>query len=206
MTADIRPAVARMWILEMPPRSEWMTSNDHKGGWGRRGRLAEEMIGEARQVIRAAKMPPLGRARIVAAYSLPTHRRLDPANWAPSAKNYVDALVLEGVLPDDDTEHVIGPDMRLGDPYPNPFRCSRMVLRVAELRPLLVFDCVTAKAATAVAGYAGRIAPSGVDLADRARASGKTVTVMFDSPWFACDLAAWASARGHTTDLAYPRT
>jgi hypothetical protein len=199
MTTDTGVGLARVWTLEMPPRTEWMTSNDHKGGYGRRKRLTEEMLTDARWVIKAARMPRLERARIVAAYCPAKHQRLDPGNWYPSAKPYVDALVAEGVLPDDDTEHVIGPDMRLGDPHPP---CPRMVLRVAELQPLLRFDCVTAKAAAAVAEYARLIVPPGVDLTDRARASGKTVTVMFDNPWFAADLAAWAALRGHTPDLA----
>jgi hypothetical protein len=189
---------ARVFTLELPGRTEWMTSNDHKGGYGRRMRLTEEMLGEARWAARAARLPALERARIVFAYCPPKYRRLDPGNWYPSAKAYVDGLVAEGVLPDDDTFHLIGPEARLGDPYPP---CGRMVLRIAELPPLTVFDCESPKAAAAVAAHAREITPPGIDMDHRARASGKTVTVMWSDPWYPSELIMWAYQEGHVNDL-----
>jgi hypothetical protein len=190
-----------MWTLEMPPRAEWMTANDHKMAWGRRKRITEEMRRDAGLLARSMRLPRLERARIVAVVCLPSERRADPNNWNPSAKAYVDGIVDARLLDDDDTWHVLGPDMRRGDPHP----VGRMILRVAELRPLLIFDAVSPAAAAEVIGHARLIAPDGVDLTDRARASGKTVTVMYESRQFAADLAGWAYSRGHTTDLACPR-
>lgn len=63
----------------------------------------------------AAKPGPLfQRAHILGIYRPATARRADPANWYPSFKAAVDGLVDAGLLDDDDHEHVVGPDMRLG--------------------------------------------------------------------------------------------
>jgi crossover junction endodeoxyribonuclease RusA len=55
------------------------------------------------------------RAHILGIYRPATARRADPANWYPSFKAAVDGLVDAGLLDDDDHEHVVGPDMRLGE-------------------------------------------------------------------------------------------
>ena len=74
--------------------------------------------------------PPLERAYVEGVYEPPDRRRRDPANLYPSFKAAIDgALVDAGVLPDDDAKHLVGPDMRLGDPYPG----GRLVLIIHEL-------------------------------------------------------------------------
>jgi crossover junction endodeoxyribonuclease RusA len=63
----------------------------------------------------AAKPGPLfQRAHILGILRPGSARRADPANWYPSFKAAVDGLVDAGLLDDDDHEHVVGPDMRLG--------------------------------------------------------------------------------------------
>ncbi|MFG2585094.1 hypothetical protein [Streptomyces malaysiensis] len=58
-----------------------------------------------------------------------TRRVRDPANWYPSFKAAIDGLtdkkrkgqaLTVGVLSDDSDEHVVGPDMRLGDVVTRP--------------------------------------------------------------------------------------
>ena len=65
----------------------------------------------------AAKPGPLfERAHILGVLCPSTYgRRRDPANWYGSFKAAVDGLVDAGLLDDDDHEHVVGPDMRLGE-------------------------------------------------------------------------------------------
>jgi crossover junction endodeoxyribonuclease RusA len=41
----------------------------------------------------------------------------------------LDGLVDAGVVVDDDSKHVVGPDMRIGDPHPG----GRLVLIIVEL-------------------------------------------------------------------------
>lgn len=68
------------------------------------------------RALAAAKPGPLfQRAHILGILHPATARRADPANWYPSFKAAVDGLVDAGLLDDDDHEHVVGPDMRLGE-------------------------------------------------------------------------------------------
>jgi crossover junction endodeoxyribonuclease RusA len=56
------------------------------------------------------------RASITVAIRFPTNRRRDVGNYYPTAKAILDGLVDAGVLPDDNDQHVIGPDMRRDRP------------------------------------------------------------------------------------------
>jgi hypothetical protein len=76
-------------------------------------RLGRQVQDDVTWLLRKHKVGKLGRARIVCTVLLPTARRMDPANWAPTAKAAVDAIVREGVLPDDSHKYLVGPDMRV---------------------------------------------------------------------------------------------
>jgi crossover junction endodeoxyribonuclease RusA len=65
-------------------------------------------------VVGLGDRPALERAHILGVVHPATRRRIDPANLYPSFKAAVDGLVDAGVLPDDDADHVLGPDMRRG--------------------------------------------------------------------------------------------
>lgn len=58
-------------------------------------------LGEARAAILAANIPPLIGADVTLHYRVPDKRRRDADNLAPCLKVVQDALVAEGVLPDD---------------------------------------------------------------------------------------------------------
>jgi crossover junction endodeoxyribonuclease RusA len=96
---------------------------------------AMEAVSENRALmdaLAAAKPGPLfQRAHILGVLHPATARRADPANWYPSFKAAVDGIVDAGLLDDDDHEHVIGPDMRLGDKV----KGSQLVLVVRALGP-----------------------------------------------------------------------
>lgn len=80
----------------------------------------------------AAKPEPLlARAHILGVFHPPTAGRRDPANWYPTFKAAVDGLVDAGLFEDDDYEHVLGPDMRLGAKV----KTGQIVLHVTELAP-----------------------------------------------------------------------
>lgn len=76
------------------------------------------------------RLPLLERVHIVCWLEFPNRLRRDPANWAPTAKACVDGLVDAKVLIDDDSEHVIGPDMRIGALHPKP---GRLVIGIYDL-------------------------------------------------------------------------
>ena|SRR5215475_3228707 len=123
----------RLWIIALPAGIELLNSNDRDGHWARRKRVTENLRITTGWLARSARMPALQRAHVVAVYEPPDRRRRDPANLYPSFKACVDGLVDAGVLPDDDSAHLDGPDARIGTVCPG----GRIVLHVRELAALL---------------------------------------------------------------------
>lgn len=111
---DIAPAAAlTVYRIPLPVGLELMNSN-HRPTIPQRARLTAELRKAGKIAARKAKVPHLERAYITC-YLRPTTRgRRDPGNWYPSAKAALDGVVDAGVLDDDDSTHVLGPDMRLG--------------------------------------------------------------------------------------------
>jgi hypothetical protein len=207
----------RSWVLAMPP-GEILNSND-RGHWGRRHDVTALLRGYAIQAARRAKVPhralpgipaagrAVDRARITAVFHPADHRRRDPSNLNPLVKGYVDGLVAGfGLLPDDDTWHLLGPDLRAGD-LAVPVRRGLpalpwMELRIRELPPLAVLRCRSAVAARQVAAGAPKLAPTwpDADLEHRARVDGRTVILMFTDPQFLADVTVWARASSRLAD------
>jgi len=80
--------------------------------------------------MRAYSIPPFpGKVHIIAHIYKPRAGRYDTNNLAPTTKAIVDGLVDAGVLVDDSTEYVIGPDHRHGG-IGNP----EIVLEIIELK------------------------------------------------------------------------
>ena len=100
------------------PAGEWLTSNG-RYHWAQKARRTRALRVRAALAARAARIPPMARARITVHVHGRTRARTDPANAYPAVKALVDGLVDAGVLPDDDAAHLDGPDMRLGDPIPH---------------------------------------------------------------------------------------
>lgn len=95
-------------------RDHWASTATRTAYWRLLTRVA------AGSAVRTGKWPRLHRARITVVMSWTDRRHRDPNNWAPTGKALVDGLVDAHLLPDDDTTHVIGPDMRgvLGERLP----------------------------------------------------------------------------------------
>jgi hypothetical protein len=91
---------------------EWLNLND-RGHWAQRARRIADWRSAAAWRARAAKVPRLERAKVVAYVLVPDRRRRDPHNWTPTAKACIDGLVDVGVLVDDSARYLDGPDMRL---------------------------------------------------------------------------------------------
>lgn len=64
---------------------------------------------------KAGHLPRFERVHILALLRFPNAIRRDPNNWAPTTKAVVDGLVDAGVLADDSSRQIEGPDHRLGD-------------------------------------------------------------------------------------------
>lgn len=77
--------------------------------------------------------PVTTRQRVTVTYQFPDRRRRDAENLAPTSKAIVDGLRDVGVLPDDDTAHVVGVDSRIGDPIPpNVVPLVRVTVRLED--------------------------------------------------------------------------
>lgn len=114
------------WHDHLPlPTVLLLTENQRLNRWVKAGRVrALRAHGHAlthNHLIRR-EWTALDQARIVITLGWHDHgRRRDPNNWAPTGKAIVDGMVDAGLLPDDSTRHLIGPDMRAAHPdQPRP--------------------------------------------------------------------------------------
>jgi crossover junction endodeoxyribonuclease RusA len=99
--------------LEIPAYPGWLTLNG-RPHWAVKARVTKTYRALAHTQSMMAKLPRIERAYVIAELFFATNRRRDPHNWMPTAKAIVDGMVDAGVFPDDSTEHVTGPDMRIG--------------------------------------------------------------------------------------------
>lgn len=136
------PAIGpRPFVIELPAGLKLLNSNQrmhHKPKAKLTAAIrdaAMEAVSESPALmaaLAAAKPGPLfERAHILGILRPATARRADPANWYPSFKAAVDGIVDAGLLDDDDHEHVVGPDMRLG----TKAKGGQLVLMVRPLGP-----------------------------------------------------------------------
>lgn len=84
---------------------------------------------------RQAKAAPMTRAHCTVTVTFPDRRRRDVANWAPTVKALVDGCVQAGLLPDDDTAHLLGPDLRVADDVTGRPRTYTFRLNFEDLPP-----------------------------------------------------------------------
>jgi hypothetical protein len=128
-----RPAArvgGRVWRIEFPPAQDLLNANQRRH-WANKAAAVRQLRSDAFYLTKHHKVPHLERAHIEAVYEPPDKRRRDPSNWQDAVKACVDGVVDAGVLDDDDSTHLIGPDMRLGDPHTG----GRLVLIITELDP-----------------------------------------------------------------------
>ena len=69
-------------------------------------KLKRESLEQARWAIKAANLEPMVGANVTLHWRMPDRRRRDGDGAAPTLKVCLDALVAEGVLPDDSWVHV----------------------------------------------------------------------------------------------------
>lgn len=129
--AEAPQAGSTTYIVALPAGLALLNANrSRREHWAVVRRAAREIRAAACFVARSQRIPLLERAHIVyVIHPSPQTRRRDPANWAESAKAAVDGIVDAGVLADDDSTRVVGPDPRLGAPV----KGGQMVLHITSL-------------------------------------------------------------------------
>lgn len=99
-------------------KGAWITSNG-RYYWADKARRTRTVRQLARFCAVHHRLSPVaGRALVVAMIHGRTGGRFDPANAYPTIKAAIDGLTDAGLWPDDDKEHLVGPDMRAGEPMP----------------------------------------------------------------------------------------
>lgn len=93
----------------------WVTANQRLN-WRPKAARVRQWRELALLAARQARTPQLQAAHITAHVHRDRGGRFDPSNWADTAKACIDGLVDAGLLPDDDADHLTGPDMRAGEP------------------------------------------------------------------------------------------
>jgi crossover junction endodeoxyribonuclease RusA len=112
--------VPREWLLTSNQRLAWRPKANRTSylrdaaGWQARGWKAQHR----KDVV----TPFPQRMEATAWLRFPTARDRDPANWYPTVKAIVDGVVDAGVLVDDSTRYLLGPDMREAE-----LRCAKGV-------------------------------------------------------------------------------
>ncbi len=122
-------------VLTIPRADEWVSVNQrlHWRELRRRNRTWREA---GKIWARKAKLRGLPPSHVVAELVMLTKRRnrIDPANYQDTAKAVIDGMVDAGVWPDDSSQWVIGPDMRLGDPSSDGHELLILRINPAEIR------------------------------------------------------------------------
>lgn len=90
---------------------------NHRPHWAARAAAVQQWRAATLIHARAQRVPRFQAAHITITYHYPpTRRRRDAGNLSPTAKAIIDGLVDARVLPDDNDEHLTGPDPRVGAP------------------------------------------------------------------------------------------
>lgn len=100
-------------VPKAPLKRPWLSAND-RDHWGRRRGLTEHYRTKTAELVRAAHgdRPPADFLHVIAILAFGDEKRRDPHNYILTAKACVDGIVDAGVVFDDNSKHVIGPDMR----------------------------------------------------------------------------------------------
>lgn len=129
LTASECPWRVFIPLIELPARrnrrsgkmvnqSPWLTLND-RDTWHRRKALTKYYRDQGTFAARFHWLPTgLQKVHVVASVAYGSNRVLDPHNYMLTAKAVIDGFRDYGLIPDDNSKHLIGPDMRRDESQP----------------------------------------------------------------------------------------
>ncbi len=108
-----------VYTLTIPAPAEWINLNQRMH-WAMKAKLTKAWRLSASLNARQANLPKdLGKVHVLVVVTKPTRRAFDVHNLLPSFKAIIDGLVDYGLVEDDSTKFLTGPDMRV-DPDVGP--------------------------------------------------------------------------------------
>ena len=115
----LRNDSAASWELAIPAPTDWISLN-HRMHWAAKAKLTKTWRLATSLAARNAGLPKgIPHIHITATVTKPSRRAFDVHNLLPSLKAAIDGLVDYGLIEDDSTKYLTGPDMRV-DPDVGP--------------------------------------------------------------------------------------
>lgn len=105
----------REWLIDLPYLRPPLSANQ-RVHWAVRAKATNDVRQRTAWLIRAARVPRLGRVEIQLGYTPPDRRRRDTDNLVPTLKPVADAVVDAGVVPDDTPDWVTKPEPVIDPP------------------------------------------------------------------------------------------
>ena len=103
-------------LIPLPWTNPPLSGNRTRGNPHARANEVKRAKEQAQWAVRAARLPKLAGAELTLCLRVATKHRRDADNLAPTLKVCQDALVAEGVLPDDSWVHVPSATVRIVPP------------------------------------------------------------------------------------------
>ena len=119
---------AREWLLVLPWDKPPLSANQ-RVHWAKRARLTKQVVGDVQWLVRAQRIPSLGRCSVQLHYRPLTNRHRDTDNLVASLKPVCDAIVREGLVPDDTPAYMVKPEPII-HPWAKRVRLKHRVLWV----------------------------------------------------------------------------
>jgi Holliday junction resolvase RusA-like endonuclease len=112
-----------MTTIPLPWSKPPLTGNRTRGNPYARAQEVKDAKAEAAEAIHRANLRPIVGAEVTLHFTPTTKRRRDADGMFPTLKVCLDALVAEGILPDDSWVHVPAATCRIHEPSPAALRC-----------------------------------------------------------------------------------
>jgi crossover junction endodeoxyribonuclease RusA len=119
----------RSWEVALPPGLELLSMNGREHFMAR-ARTFKSLKTAAWAMLKNAKVPPLDRVTVRVIYDPPDRRPRDPDNLGATVKPLVDAIVAAGIIPDDNSRHVVWAHAEIGPEVRKPSRLRIVITEV----------------------------------------------------------------------------
>jgi crossover junction endodeoxyribonuclease RusA len=108
-----------MTVIDLPYDKPPMTKNKvRRMHYQAEAKLRRDVVEQVRWAIKASRVKPMVGAIVVLHWRVETKRRQDGDGADPFKAACIDALVLEGILPDDSWVHVVHSGVTCHPPIP----------------------------------------------------------------------------------------